>query len=60
MIGLDDADNFTYELACLVRRYKMAIVADECGEVTIIKISGEDFIAPYINDILEMFEKGIV
>ena len=53
MIGLDEADDFTYELACLVRRHGMAIVADECGEVKIIKISGEEFIAPYISDILE-------
>mgnify|MGYP000073310573 CR=1 FL=1 len=53
MIGLDDADDFTYELACLVRRHNLAIVPDECGELTIIKIHGEDFIAPYVNEILD-------
>jgi|VirMetMinimDraft_7_1064189.scaffolds.fasta_scaffold11805_8 hypothetical protein len=52
MIGLDDADDFTYELACLVKRHGMAVVVDETGDLTIVKIHGEDFVAPYIDEIL--------
>ena len=55
MIDLDDADDFTMELARLMDKYKLGVFIGDCQELYIgyVIAKDEDFINYYITDLLE-------